>query len=178
MSLATMVQTAESVASELEFEYRAMRQEIAEDVTAPQLAVLLATIRDARADLASFYKHVEADVMALAGEKRFVVEGLGEFEIKRSTKRNQWDNDGLTRRLVAMALDERKLDEASGEYEPAWEAVGRVLSECARPSWRVTPLRARGLQVDEWCHEEPGAYSVMLPPRAADVQLGDDDADN
>ena len=67
--------------------------------------------------------------------------------------------------LVALALDERKLDEETGEYEPAWEAVARVLMECARPNWRVTPLRARGLSVDEFCHEEHDSYSVMLPPR-------------
>lgn len=137
--------------------------------TAEQLAIILGAIRDCRADLAVLYGKVEAGLMSMAGEKRFTVEGLGEVEIRKSTKRSNWDSEGLTRNLVALALDERVLDETSGEYEPAWEAVARVLMECARPSWRVTPLRARGLQIDEWCSEEPGSYAVQLPPRKADA---------
>lgn len=126
---------------------------------------ILALVRDCRADLAAFAKKVEGDVLLTAGEKRFVVDGIGEVEIRRSVKRSQWDNDGLTRLLVARALDERIVDERTGEYEPAWEAVARVLSECARPSWRVTPLRTRGIQPDEFCREEPDGWSVQLPPR-------------
>lgn len=170
MSLATLVQSLSEFAEQAENAYDE------DPAGAPEsAAVVLAAIRDLRADLNSLYKRVEQDLIALAGEKRFTVPLLGEVEIKRSNKRNQWDNDGLTRKLVAMALDERQVNEATGEYEPAWEAVGRVLSECARPSWRVTPLKARGLQVDEWCHVEEGTYSVMLPSRPADVQVGDDD---
>lgn len=130
------------------------------------LALLLALIRNCRADLQALYHRVEQDLIRSSGSKRFVVPSLGEVEIKKSVKYQNWDNDGLTRRLVAMALDERKVDEETGEYEPAWEAVARVLSECARPSWRVTPLRARHLDIDEYCQIIPDDYSVRLPPRS------------
>jgi hypothetical protein len=131
------------------------------------LTYVLAAIRDCRADLAALYAKVELMLLAAAGERRFLVDGLGEVEIRRSTKRTQWDSEALTRRLVAMARDERILDEKTGEYEPPEEAVARVLSECVRPSWRVTPLRARHIDETEYCTVEEGAYSVQLPPRAA-----------
>lgn len=124
---------------------------------------ILVAIRDARAELATFARDVESELMAHAGERKWITPGIGEVVIRKSTKRSEWDNDGLTRKLVALALDERIVNEETGEYEPAWEAVARVLSECSRPSWRVTPLRARGLAVDEFCHEADGGYSVQLP---------------
>jgi hypothetical protein len=163
--LSTLVQTMVDLPDEMEREYD---EGVTEELpNAEQLAIVLAAIRDCRAGLAVLYGRVEAGLLGMAGEKRFVVDGLGEVEIKRSTKRSQWDSEGLTRKLVALALDERQIIEETGEYEPAWEAVARVLMDCARPAWRVLPLRARGLQVDEWCREEEGTYSVQLPPRGA-----------
>lgn len=161
MSAHALVQNLGELAGFCEDEY----DEGLDEHSAETRAIILAALRDARADLGAFEKRVEADLLAISGKKRFVVEGLGEVEIRKRTKRTIWDNDGLTRVLVALALDERKVNEQTGEYEPAHEAVARVLSDCARPSWRVTPLRARGLQVDEWCCEEPDGWSVQLPPR-------------
>lgn len=131
------------------------------------LVEILVHVRDLRADLATFAADVEHDLIPLAEQKRWVVPGIGEVAVRKATKRNEWDNSGLTARLVALALDERVLDMTTGEYESPWEAVARVLSECARPSWRVTPLRARGITVDEFCTERDGGYSIELPPRGA-----------
>lgn len=125
----------------------------------------LVAIRDLRYDLATTAGDIERVLIANNPARKFIVDGIGEVQIRKSMKRTDWDNDGLTRVLVAYALDERKVVESTGEYEPAWEAVARVLSECSRPNWRVTPLKARGLAVDEFCHEEPAAVSVQLPPR-------------
>lgn len=138
------------------------------DFTRDQLVHLLIAIRDVRADLASFAADVTKDLLAYADEKRFVVPGVGEVEIKKSTKRTGWDSESLTRRLVALALDERIVDESTGEYEPAWEAVARVLMDCARPTWRVTPLRARGIDESEYCVVTPDGWDVRLPPRRSD----------
>jgi hypothetical protein len=131
------------------------------------MAVVLCAFRDCRADLASVAKRIENDLITSAGKRRFTVEGLGEVEIRPRKKRTEWDNDGLTRKVVALALDERVLDETTGEYEPAHAAVARVLAECARPSWRLTPLRARHVPIDEYCHEEDDGWSVQLPARAS-----------
>lgn len=135
------------------------------DFDRDELVRLLCYLRDVRAELAAFAADVQRDLLAHAGERSWVVDGLGEVRIRKQTKRSEWDSDGLTRKLVALALDERIVDEITGEYEPGWEAVARVLSECARPSWRVTPLRARGLSVDEYCVERDNGWGVELPPR-------------
>lgn len=129
------------------------------------LVRLLIDIRDERAELAAQAAEYEQELISRAPSKKFLIDGVGEVQIRHSLKRTDWDSEGLTRVLVAYALDERKLDEATGEYEPGWEAVARVLTECARPSWRVTPLKSRGIDPDEFCHSEPDHAAVQLPPR-------------
>ena len=130
------------------------------------LVRLLCAIRDTRARLADSYAQIERMLIdECEGDRtrRLTVEGIGEIEIKRSTKRTEWANDDLTKVLVARALDEREADPETGEYEPREQAVARILSECARPSWRVTALRNHGVDETEFCHVEPGSMSVMLP---------------
>lgn len=140
-------------------EYRAA------DLDRDELVHWLAYLRDLKAELATFFQTVERDLMAHADERRWVTPGIGEVTVRKATKRTEWDSEALTRVLVARALDERVLDESTGEFEASHEAVARVLSECARPSWRVTPLRARGIDPSEFCAERDGGYSVELPPR-------------
>jgi hypothetical protein len=137
------------------------------DTEPEALAFILAAIRDARADLAVVYGDVERRLLETMGStKRFTVEGLGEVEQRRSNKRNEWANQDLTQVVVARALDERKIDLETGEVlESEAQAVARVMSDCARPSWRVTALKSRGIDPDEFCHVEWGATSITLPPR-------------
>jgi hypothetical protein len=130
-----------------------------------ELAVLLVALRDARGALADFAGQVERDLLAVMGERSIEVEGVGLVEAKKSTRRTKWQNHDLYVRVVARALDERKLDETTGEYESEGTAVARVLEECARPSWRLTALRALGLDPDEWCDVDEGAWSIKLPGR-------------
>ncbi len=162
MTAAFLVQSMEDLPAELENEYDELG-----DPSAEILAILLSAIRGLRAGLKPFEDRVERDLMETAGSKRFVVEGLGEVQIRKSVKRTQWDNDALAQVVVAYALDERVLDEESGEYESAFQAVARVLMECARPSWRIIPLRDRGIDPDEYCSVDEASWGVQLPPRAS-----------
>jgi hypothetical protein len=68
--------------------------------------------------------------------------------------------------VVARALDERHLDFATGEYEPAYEAVARVLAVCVAPTWRVTALRGRGIDESEYCDIVADKATVQLPSAA------------
>lgn len=133
--------------------------------TAGPLVWLLDTIRAERAALATFADRVERDLLAVMGDRKIVVPGIGEVAARKSIKRTKWQNHDLYVRVVARALDERKLDEETGEYESEGSAVARVLEECARPSWRLAPLRALGIDPDEWCETDEGAWSVQLPGR-------------
>lgn len=140
-------------------------------------AIILAAIRDCRADLAALAKQVEGELLVASGEKRFVVEGLGEFEIRKNIKRTGWQHDDLLTVLLARIADEPGVwcDIETGEKNPPVEIGRRItqrLRECVSfGNGKVTGLRAIGLQPDEFCKEEPDGYSVKLPPRAADVDV-------
>src|SRR5262252_1708751 len=158
MNAQTVTQLLEELPTHLEEEYAVPDHN---DVDPQRYAYVLHAVRNLRRELAAFEDRVEADLLKHA-RRTFVVPGLGEVKISKVTRRTGWDNAGLIRKITALALDERILDTRTGEYEPAHEAVARVLGECARPSWRLAPLRARNIPVDEYCHEEPDGYSVKI----------------
>lgn len=119
---------------------------------AEELCFLLASLRDAKQALAEVYSAVEKYVLSMDTGRSFEVVGLGLVERKRGVSRKAWDNEGLWAHVVRYARDNDA------------DALA-LLSECARPSWRVTPLRAIGVQLDEWCQEEYGSESIVLPTR-------------
>lgn len=97
------------------------------------------------------------------GRNTLDLDGIGHIEVKHGANRKEWDNDALWRLVVARARDERKIDPETGEaLESEGEAVGRVLGECMRPSWRLTPLRERDIDPDEYCQVSPGKTSVVI----------------
>lgn len=96
------------------------------------------------------------------GRNTITVAGVGHVEAKRGANRKEWDNDALWRTVVAKARDERAVSLDGEPLESEGEAVGRVLGECMRPSWRLTPLRDRGIDPDEFCQTTPGKVSVVI----------------
>lgn len=104
------------------------------------------------------------------------VPGVGAVEVKRSTKRSQWQWDDLIAHIVARALDERKVDEETGEIEREGPVVARAMRDCLSFSaGKVTGLRARGIQPDEFCVEEFNGFDVKLsvPERVEPVVPGE-----
>lgn len=138
-----------------------------EQVTDPaDLAHLLADVRDLRKQVGEVYARLETHLLAHMDEKRKEVGGLGVVEAKRKTKRTAWRHDELVPVVVARALDERRLDEETGEYEREAEAVARVLRDCiSLGAGKITGLRARGITPDEYCNEQEDGWSIQLPPR-------------
>jgi hypothetical protein len=133
---------------------------------ADDLAHLLADLASLKRAVSETYKTVEARLVAEAGNRKFEVAGLGLVEIKRATKYTQWKNDELWRVVAARALDERLMDPETGELlERESETISRVLRACVSPSWLLTGLRNRGIQVDEFANVEENGYSVRLPKR-------------
>ena len=176
MSLAALVQMLTEFADEASDEYRAAWEANAPDPPTDlgpiPLAIVLAAIRDCRAQLDDLYKTVETDLLAEAGEKRFVVDGLGEVEIKKQTKRTAWDMDRLVPAVITRIVDEpaTMFDPTDGDLLPPAviaQNVGERLRDCVGMYvGKSTGLRAIGLQVDEFCHEEPDGYAVKLPKRS------------
>lgn len=88
---------------------------------------------------------VMADAVPPDGEW---IEGVGKVEIKHSPKSAKWDSDALIALIRAQAQDERRVDEATGEYEDPVSAFERAIRECSSienpsHSWRVTAIKKR-----------------------------------
>lgn len=136
--------------------------EIEQTDNAEVVAITLSLLRQMAAEIATAAKAVE-DRYVTIGPKQAAYAGLPPVEVKRSSKRTEWDHDATLARVVAMARDERRFDPETGvEIEDEFSCAARVISECARLEWRVTPLRARHIDVSELCHEEWGRATVRI----------------
>jgi hypothetical protein len=125
------------------------------------LAHLLFTVNLVKRSVAEVYQAVETALLNVAGEKQFEVPNLGVVEVKKRFKRIAWDNPGLWKEVVRLAQERQE--------EPLV-----LLEECCRPSWRTTPLKKLGVQLDEWCREDEDGYSVKLPTRPLDEGILDE----
>lgn len=134
---------------------------LTDDTDFPALARALLVLRDLKQDAATIYSDLEALALTLMGDHRVEVTGLGVFESHRRTKRTGWDHDALVADVLSAAAGEF---EEVADLDP-WEAV-RALRECISfGAGKVTGLRSRGLQPDEYCAEKPDGWSLQLPPR-------------
>lgn len=143
-----------------------MRQSLADAADWETLSWGLDRLKTITAELRDLAKAVEADVANLLPGKQ-TVEGLGTIEVRHSTIRRNWDSTGLAKSLAARAL----VDPATGEMiagtaTEAAEAVLSELSACApftgSMGWRVSALRDRGYEVDEWCEVDGSRTSVQI----------------
>lgn len=85
-------------------------------------------------------------------------------QVRRGKDRTAWDHDSLWSLALARSRDERVLDEETGVYEDAGEAALRVIRELVGVSyWKKTGLKARGIDIDEFCESKPGKVRVVFP---------------
>lgn len=136
------------------------------DAEVADVAHLLSDLRAIKKDAARAYDEVERALLSLMGERKQEIPGLGVVEVKGSPRRTKWRHDELIPVIVSRALDERVFDPETGEaQEREAETVARVLRECISfGAGKVTGLRARGIQPDEYCQEDEMHYSIVLPP--------------
>lgn len=126
-----------------------------------KLVGLLEGCRRARADLAVIAADIEAELVEQLGRGRHELAGNVAVEVKGSPRRTGWEHDELWRRVLAAGLDERAVDLETGEIEREADALLRAVRECVGPSWKVTGLRDRGIDPDEFCETRPG-WSVRV----------------
>lgn len=107
------------------------------------------------------------------GRNSIEVEGVGRVEVKHGTDRKEWDR----RALLRAVLDSRcPPDRETGEADPSDDGraeVGGELVTCSPDLsrvlhvWnlgapRVTALRERGIDPDEFAATSPGRTSVVI----------------
>lgn len=98
---------------------------------------------------------VDSETGEIKPVKHFEVPGLGVVEFKRSTSRKQWRHDDLRKEILSICR--------ANDYDAL-----EVLNECASPTWRVTALRAIGIDPADYALETPGEVSPVLPSRDLD----------
>lgn len=134
--------------------------------TIEDAAVLYVDVEEARRRLNDVLREVTAFLADTVPGKAYTIEGHPQvvgIEIKTDVKRTGWQHDDLMRHVVSRAKDERVIDFTTGEaLESEADAVVRILNECVRPNWKVTGLKALGLEPDEFCKVEYGAKSVKV----------------
>jgi hypothetical protein len=92
---------------------------------------------------------------------------FGVFERRRRADRKSWDHESLRSELlrkVRTMEPQKTIDLATGEiiFEDATEQAFRVIFDCARPEWRVRPLRALDIDPDEYAQTTYGSYSIQF----------------
>jgi hypothetical protein len=123
-----------------------------------QAVHLLVAIRNARQQLADAYAVVEKHACREAGEKRAEVAGVGVVEVKGNVRRVKWDTESLRRAV----LDSRLVNQETGELVDE-TPLDKVLQVWNLGTPRVTALRARGLDPDEFCAATFEGWQIRLP---------------
>lgn len=135
---------------------------INESEDAGEIIATLKVLKEMVAQTREAAAQIEARYVEIAPRKA-EYPSIGVVEVKRSTSRTQWQHDEVLKRVVAAARDERLFDEESGEaLEDEYVTLARVLGETARFEWRLLPLRARGIEPDDFCAVDYGKGSVKM----------------
>lgn len=138
----------------------------------PGLAILLASVRRARATLAFLESEVETLVANLMASNVVVIPEVGVLERRGGRKRTAWDHSRLASMLAARIADQRRVDPETGEVlarppgRLAQDVVDEVLACAGVSYWKVGELRARKVDPAAFCEEEPGRATVGIRPHA------------
>jgi hypothetical protein len=93
------------------------------------------------------------------------LDGLPVMERRRGKDRKAWQSSELLHRLIRDTLDPDRTGEIP-EAGEAIELVEKVVLETmpvtGSMGWRVTALKARGIDPDEWCETAPGRTTVQI----------------
>jgi hypothetical protein len=135
--------------------------------TATDIATELFAVRSEIAALKLRENDLEGRLAAEMEDNVFEVPSIGVFQRRRKTDRKAWDHEGIYSALLRRLRDlgpGKVTDDETGEIielDPM-EGAFRTLKEGANPSWRVTALRQRGLDPDEFCETTYGGFSIQF----------------
>jgi hypothetical protein len=124
----------------------------------PELARLLAAIRDAQAKLAVLQRECEAnvaDAVKASGEREPEVPGVGVLKVRRSS-RTEWDSSRLFAVLMARAA------EAEDPNAAAFDMLAASLPLTKSLGWRTGGLRECGIDPDQFRATEPTGWRVQV----------------
>lgn len=141
--------------------YRVGTSGIPEDLEA--LGRTLIAARGLAGAVSDYARRIEGAMADQMQSKLVVIENVGAFERRKAKDRKAWDHKAIARELVRVANDER-IDKLTGEVRMSeGDAVAHTIISCAGISyWKITDLKGRGIDPDEFCESTPGRVSVVV----------------
>lgn len=119
--------------------------------------ICLAMIEEANRHLATLRHDLTQRMAEQMGSKRVTIEGAGTFERHRKTDRKSWDTDALLHHV----LDTRLVNPNTGEVKDE-TPLEKVLAVWNLGAPRVTVLRERGLDPDEFAQVQRGGWQIQV----------------
>ena len=128
---------------------------------AERVAPVLQRLRTYRQRLAQVEALAERHVARALGTGQHTPAGLP-VKVHGGWDRKEWQHRDIARLLAERTL----VDPLTGEFDPAMVrpamlVVDAVLEAC-RPEWRVTALKAAGIELDGLCKEQPKRMTVQF----------------
>jgi hypothetical protein len=83
--------------------------------------------------------------------------GIGMVEVRRSTTRRAWDHEGLRARWLNDYVTAN-----GGEVVDPAQIRDALFDVVSVSGWKVTGLKALGIDANDFCQSEPGTPRVVL----------------
>lgn len=94
---------------------------------------------------------------SMGDNKRLTIVGVGTFEKHRKTDRKQWDTEAL----LHDVLDTKRVDPETGEVADE-TPIEKVLEVWNLGAPRITAVRGRALDPDDYCHVDRGGLTLQV----------------
>lgn len=131
-----------------------------------ELIVGLVPVQQVLGDLRELEKLVKQLIAKTIPEKRVTVEGVGTVERRKAATRKQWDSEELLRKIMVRALVDEQTGEVPSSPMVAVDIVMQEVLACVPITgslgWRVTALKDRGFDPDEWCETTDNGWTVQV----------------
>lgn len=166
---ATPAQPGGSPVQALRVAIGAMMDDVAALVEAGDWEALirgLEPLQQVLGDLRLIEQQVKRGIADTMPERRVTVEGVGTVERKAKVTRKNWDSDELLRKIIAVAILDRETGELPSSPMIAADLILQelraVMPITGSLGWRVTALRERGFDPDEWCEEHRDGFTISF----------------
>jgi hypothetical protein len=125
-----------------------------------RLDALLADMRSVRATLNT----ATAESLNEYGVRRLVIQGVAVLEASSTDDRHAWRHEDLLPAVLRALGVDHLVNTETGEAFSCEDLAVRLLA-MLRPAWKLTGLRAIGLDPDDWCEytEDDDGRMVRVP---------------
>lgn len=128
-----------------------------------KLHVLCSKLRQQLSDIA---RDVEVRLAEVMPDKVLELPGLPVMERRRGTDRKRWASEDLLSLIVSRAIIDPETGELLSDPVVLRSRIEDEVRACMPVTgslgWRVTALRERGIEPDEFCETSPGRTSVQI----------------